>query len=1049
MSNQKKTEEQLSIELQKLQQAYNSLQEQFKKNTTGFKQDEINLKGLADIVENSINEIYVFDINTLKFKYVNKKAFNNLGYSREEIFEIIPVDINPEYTQTSFFQAVQALLSGEKDKLNFETIHQRKDGSTYSVDVHLQISDYEGEKAFVAIILDLTEWKKAEEALKRSEYILKESQKIAKIGGWEYDVESGKTYLSDEVFNIYGLPNDKMIKPEEGIKFYHSDDRQLVSDSFTKAITEGISYDIEVRIINAEGKNRWVNTVGKPVSKNGKIVKILGALMDITNRKLSETQLIKSNKRYKAFISVSNTGAWEYNTETDFLWCSPEYFSMLGRDANEYDLSGKSNLKETWIDLLHPEDRERASTHFANYLKKSLGMYENYFRMQHSDGHWVWILSRGNTLHDENGKITNLTVGTHINITEQKQAEEEIKTSNQQLLDILESMSDAFVALDRNWCYTHMNKKAAKLFDRNAEDIIGKHIWTEFPEGIGQPFHLNYEKVMNEKVFIQMEEYYPFYDKWFENRINPTEGGIAIFFTDITERKRAEKQLKLMGRAIDQNPVTIVITNINGSIEYVNPKFTEITGYTYEEVMGENPRVLQSGEHSQEFYKNLWSTILSGKDWHGEFHNKKKNGEDYWESAIISPVLDDSGNISSFVAVKEDITEKKKMIEDLVIAKEKAEESDRLKSAFLANMSHEIRTPMNGILGFTNILSNTDIDNSERQKYTAIINKSGKRLMNTINDLIDISKIEAGQMELVKTETSINKMFDELYDVFSHEAADKELSLTPLPTSSNTEATVLTDNSKLYGILTNLINNALKYTDKGSISFGYTFKDDFIEFYVKDTGIGVPKNRQQAIFNRFEQADIADKRAFQGSGLGLAISKAYVKMLGGKIWLESEEGVGSTFYFTLPYNTEKKTKNNIQTKNSEDLTYTEMPKLKILIAEDDEASEMLISIIVKDFCTEILKAKTGKETIEICRNNPDINLILMDIQMPEINGYEATHQIRQFNKEVIIIAQTAFALSGDYEKALAAGCDDYITKPINKKLLLELISKLTNSNKKT
>jgi len=271
------------------------------------------------------------------------------------------------------------------------------------------------------------------------------------------------------------------------------------------------------------------------------------------------------------------------------------------------------------------------------------------------------------------------------------------------------------------------------------------------------------------------------------------------------------------------------------------------------------------------------------------------------------------------------------------------------------------------------------------------------------------------------------------------------------------KAIIKTDREKLYAILTNLVKNALKYTEKGSIELGYHLKTDNepykLEFYIKDTGIGISKDRQEAIFERFIQADIADKQAHQGAGLGLSISKAYVEMLGGKIWVESNhdgesggklpagKAGGSTFYFTLPYTTEP-TEISIDRQHKPSVENKTIRKLRILIAEDDEASEMLIDTYVKSFAKEILKVRTGIEAIKICQTNPDIDLILMDIQMPEMGGYEATKQIREFNKEVIIIAQTAYGLAGDREKALNAGCNDYISKPIKKEVLLHKIGKL-------
>ena len=272
----------------------------------------------------------------------------------------------------------------------------------------------------------------------------------------------------------------------------------------------------------------------------------------------------------------------------------------------------------------------------------------------------------------------------------------------------------------------------------------------------------------------------------------------------------------------------------------------------------------------------------------------------------------------------------------------------------------------------------------------------------------------------------------------------KKLKLSFTCAFPDKEAVIKTDSEKFFGILSNLVKNAIKYTDTGSIEFGYVNKGKEVEFYVKDTGIGILKEKIKLIFERFIQADITNKMARQGAGLGLAISKAYVEILGGKIWAKSEESIGSTFYFTLPHNNSAKGTNTIPninvSENIEKKTSLINANLKVLIAEDDEPSEMLISMELEKFSKEILKVTTGTDAVETCRNNPDIDLILMDIQMPEMNGYQATREIRQFNKDVIIIAQTAFALKGDMEKAIEAGCNNYISKPIRHKELLDLLN---------
>jgi len=373
-----------------------------------------------------------------------------------------------------------------------------------------------------------------------------------------------------------------------------------------------------------------------------------------------------------------------------------------------------------------------------------------------------------------------------------------------------------------------------------------------------------------------------------------------------------------------------------------------------------------------------------------------------------------------------------------------AEESDRLKSAFLTNMSHEIRTPMNGILGFAGLLKEPGLTGNDQQKYIAIIEKSGARMLNIINDIIDISKVEAGQMEIMISDTCINEQIEYIYTFFKPQAESKGIELTYKNTLPEKESIIKTDHEKIYAILTNLVKNAVKFTNAGSIEVGYEKKGWFIEFYVKDTGIGISREQKEIVFKRFRQANDTMTRNYEGAGLGLSISKAYVEMLGGKIWVESEEGKGSVFYFTIPCSpspAEKEAKTTVPLPDAVSGAEGLIKNIKILIAEDDEISESFLTNAMNRFSREIIKVRTGAEAIEACRNNPDIDLILMDVKMPVMDGYEATRQIRQFNNEVVIIAQTAYALMGDREKASKAGCNDYIPKPFKKEELMVLIEK--------
>ena len=313
-------------------------------------------------------------------------------------------------------------------------------------------------------------------------------------------------------------------------------------------------------------------------------------------------------------------------------------------------------------------------------------------------------------------------------------------------------------------------------------------------------------------------------------------------------------------------------------------------------------------------------------------------------------------------------------------------------------------------------------------------------MLSTLNDLMDMSKLETGQVSLNLTQTIINEELEILYSFFKLEAQNKGLLFNLKIPKGNTKITVITDREKFYAVLSNLIKNAIKFTVIGGIEFGYTIKGDFIEFYIMDSGIGIPKNRQLAIFDRFVQADIHDIHVYEGSGLGLSISKSYIELLGGTIWVESIEKEGSSFYFTIPLNKEVV---NTSSKITSELEagIPSSTKINVLIVEDEESASIYLSIILEDYCKNIFRAKDGIEALEIFKANPTIDLILMDIKMPKMGGYEATLKIRELNKKVIIIAQTAFTFPGDKEKALLYGSTDFITKPIQINSLITLIKK--------
>ncbi len=382
---------------------------------------------------------------------------------------------------------------------------------------------------------------------------------------------------------------------------------------------------------------------------------------------------------------------------------------------------------------------------------------------------------------------------------------------------------------------------------------------------------------------------------------------IYAIIHDVTEKKEGERSIKLLGRSVEQSPVAIMITNPEGVIEYVNPEFTKVTGYASEEAVGRRPNILNSGYHPREFYAELWGTIIAGGEWIGEFCNKRKDGTLFWERAVIAPVLDDDGVITHVIGIKTDITAEKQLLSELVTAKERAEESDRLKSAFLANMSHEIRTPMNTIVGFADFLIDPDLSPEDRSEFTAIIRQRSYDLLTIINDILDISRIEAGVVKIVEEDCDIDGLLQELYVSFQHLSNGDGRPRVRLLCHSELNAgenRCVVDASRLRQVMTNLLSNAFKFTHEGTITFGCrAWNNAELLFYVEDTGIGIEPDACAFIFDRFRQADDSPTRRYGGTGLGLAISQGIVTLLGGKIWVESEAGSGSTFQFTIPRKT--------------------------------------------------------------------------------------------------------------------------------------------------
>jgi PAS domain S-box-containing protein len=511
--------------------------------------------------------------------------------------------------------------------------------------------------------------------------------------------------------------------------------------------------------------------------------------------------------------------------------------------------------------------------------------------------------------------------------------------------------------------------------------------------------------------------------------------------------KLSESSIQKLSSAIEQSPVSVIITNTTGEIEYVNPKFTLVSGYTLDEVKGSNIRNLKSALNSEENNKVLWEAIGSGKELKCELLNKNKDDELYWESVLITPIKDSNSEIINYLIIKEDITEKKNYESELRIAKENAEESNRLKSNFLANMSHELRTPMVGILGFANILS-SELKDPEYVEMAQTILKSGSRLTDTLNSILDLSRIESNKLDLNFSLVNLTKILSESVNLYKPMAHNKGLYLNyifpPEP------VLIESDKEILLRAFNNLINNAVKFTIKGSVTIKVylpeNHSDKNIAVDIIDTGIGIPKEYNEIIFKPFRQVSDGFSRKFEGSGLGLSITKKIVELLNGSISFESTPGEGTTFTVLFPL-TKLKDVNPVSEDKVSYVTETRLDKLlkkpSILLVENNQVNASVICTYLKDYAL-VDHFFDGSEAVAKCKIKL-YDAVLMDINLKGIDGVEALNLIRRINghySNIPVIALTAYAMTGDKEKFLSLGFTHYLSKPFQPDQLLNLLSEI-------
>jgi PAS domain S-box-containing protein len=900
-------------------------------------------------------------------------------------------------------------------------------------------------KYFDGIIEDITERNQMLNQLKESEYKYRTLIDAFPDIIFITDYKGNMLFANPAMENQTGFSHKDFKEKSALAVFFNIEQQNVVSDFIGKFIRAKKKYSdvFESKLSDKSGKTHWFSSVISKIDFEGKPA-LQFIVRDVTKQKQATEELRKREEQYETLFNFSPSGIIIEDEDGTIINVNPAFCHVMG--YKEKDLIGKKVHM-----LAHPETEGEVDKNINKLLSgKTL---KHVVKSVKKDGSLAFMELNERMIYLPDGRKGVICLVEDI--TQRTMAEEALKNSEKSYRGLFNSTTDAIYIQDKNGFFLDVNKGAEKMYGYPRKYFMGKT-----PEFLSAPGKNDMNVAIRhvEEAFKGIPQRFEFWGINSKGRIFPKEVRLnrGIYFgqevviamaQDITERLKAEEEIRKLSRSVEQTPAMVVITDLDGRIEYVNPKFTRTTGYSLEEIKGKNPRILQSGKTPLETYNNLWKTIKAGNDWSGEFLNKNKNGELYWESASIFPLKDDKGEITHFIGMKEDITERKKMEQDLIAAKERAEESDKLKSAFLANMSHEIRTPMNSIIGFSQLLSEPDIEEEERNQYINLIQNSGNDLLNLIDDIIDISKIEAGQMKVYKSQYFLDNILKELYLSFSELIKTKEdkshLTLKYNRPKGAENVVIFTDIDRFKQIFRNLLNNAIKFTEAGFVEFGFKpnnkTENPHVEFYVRDTGIGIPKDKTAIIFESFRQANTSDTKIYGGTGLGLTITKKMVEILGGNIWVESTAGQGSTFYFILPHLPMRG--NKIVTANVSKVSspaYNWSGK-KILIVEDDENSYLYFEKILAKTRLEILHARDGMEALKCCKENK-LDLVLMDIQLPEMNGLTTTKKIKSLYPEIPVIAQTAYAMVGEKEKCFEAGCDAYISKPVMVNEFFKVIS---------
>ena len=761
-------------------------------------------------------------------------------------------------------------------------------------------------------------------------------------------------------------------------------------------------------------------------------------------------KLKESEEKYKALYNNAPLSYQSLNEEGNFIDVNPAWLRTLGYDRGVV-------IGKCFGDFLHPDWKANFRKNFLEFKRRGY-VHDVHYKIRHKEGHYLDILSEGYIGYYPNGSFKQ-TYCVFQNITKRKLIEEEKERSQSLLKATLESTADGILVVAKDGTWSSFNQKFIDMWgipasicesgdDQAALDYIFENL--AFPEKFMakvSELYNNPERESFDTIELKDRRIFDRYSQ--PQRLGKEIIGRVWSFRDITEYKDAEETIRASEEKFRDManllPQIVYETDIKGNLTFINKQAYNYFGYSQEDYeKGMNALQTLIPEDRDKAKENI-QNIMCGKDvGTHEYTALRKDGSTFPVMIFSSAIIKDN-KPAGLRGIIVDITERKKAETDLNNALKKATESDRLKSVFLATMSHELRTPLNAIIGFSGLF-NKDLSIDEFINFGKTINKSGNHLLNIIEDMFDITTLETGKIKLEEEDFIMQNALKEVHEIIKNEQQitnKNNIELSIIIPQEEKDLIIRTDYSKLKQILINLLKNALKFTDTGKVQYGYDIETDqgksVIKFYVKDTGIGIPEDKRELIFDVFRQADDSHTRLYGGVGIGLTVSKRLTELLGGKIWFESKVGKGTIFNFTVPY---EKPAIAERITNSEKGGKELLVGKTVLVVEDVKSSFDLLEVILGNAGTKTIWAKDGEEAVKLCKKNSNIDLVLMDINMPVMNGFEATRVIKKIKPDLPIIAQTAYAVVGDRERSIEAGCDDYISKPIDPAKLLGKIIEL-------